>query len=75
MRVTWTARKSNQSVLKEINPEYSLENKPSCSTEKNLRDKKLIKENNYKIVEVTMTDLEWLCGELGNKQNINLDFD
>ena len=25
MRVTWTARKSNQSVLKEINPEYSLE--------------------------------------------------
>ena len=25
MRVAWTARKSNQSVLKEINPEYSLE--------------------------------------------------
>ena len=25
MRVTWTARKSNQPVLKEINPEYSLE--------------------------------------------------
>ena len=25
MRVTWTARKSNQSVLKKINPEYSLE--------------------------------------------------
>ena len=25
MRVTWTARKSNQSILKEINPEYSLE--------------------------------------------------
>ena len=25
MRVPWTARKSNQSVLKEINPEYSLE--------------------------------------------------
>ena len=25
MRVLWTARKSNQSVLKEINPEYSLE--------------------------------------------------
>ena len=24
MRVPWTARKSNQSVLKEINPEYSL---------------------------------------------------
>ena len=24
-RVPWTARKSNQSVLKEINPEYSLE--------------------------------------------------
>ena len=25
MRVLWTARKSNQSVLKELNPEYSLE--------------------------------------------------
>ena len=25
MRVPWTARISNQSVLKEINPEYSLE--------------------------------------------------
>ena len=25
MRVPWTARKSNQSSLKEINPEYSLE--------------------------------------------------
>ena len=25
MRVPWTARKSNLSVLKEINPEYSLE--------------------------------------------------
>ena len=24
-RVPWTARKSNQSVLKEVNPEYSLE--------------------------------------------------
>ena len=25
MRVPWTAQRSNQSVLKEINPEYSLE--------------------------------------------------
>ena len=25
MRVRWTARRSNQSVLKEISPEYSLE--------------------------------------------------
>ena len=25
MRVSWTARKSTQSILKEINPEYSLE--------------------------------------------------
>ena len=25
MRVSWTARKSNESILKEINPEYSLE--------------------------------------------------
>ena len=24
MRVTWIARRSNQSILKEINPEYSL---------------------------------------------------
>ena len=25
MRVPWTVRKSNQPILKEINPEYSLE--------------------------------------------------
>ena len=25
MRVPWTARRSNQSILKEINPEYSME--------------------------------------------------
>ena len=25
MKVPWTARKSNQPILKEINPEYSLE--------------------------------------------------
>ena len=25
MRVSWTARRSSQSILKEINPEYSLE--------------------------------------------------
>ena len=25
MRVQWTAKSSNQSILKEINPEYSLE--------------------------------------------------
>ena len=25
LRVPWTAKKSNQSILKEINPEYSLE--------------------------------------------------
>ena len=25
MRVAWTARVSNQSIVKEINPEYSLE--------------------------------------------------
>ena len=35
MRVPWTARRSNQSILKEINPEYSLEGpmlklKPQC---------------------------------------------
>ena len=27
LRVPWTARRSNQSILKEINPEYSLENR------------------------------------------------
>ena len=25
MRILWTARRSNQSILKEISPEYSLE--------------------------------------------------
>ena len=25
MRVPWTARRTNQSILKEVNPEYSLE--------------------------------------------------
>ena len=25
MRVPWTARRANQSIIKEINPEYSLE--------------------------------------------------
>ena len=25
MRVPWTAKRSNQSIVKEINPEYSLE--------------------------------------------------
>ena len=25
LRVPWTARRSNQSILEEINPEYSLE--------------------------------------------------
>ena len=25
LRVSWTAKRSNQSVLKEINPDYSLE--------------------------------------------------
>ena len=25
LRVSWTARRSNQSILKEINPEYTLE--------------------------------------------------
>ena len=25
MRIHWTAKRSNQSILKEINPEYSLE--------------------------------------------------
>ena len=31
MRVPWTARRSNQSILKEINPEYSLERHDEAS--------------------------------------------
>ena len=36
MRVPWTARRSNQAILKKINPEYTLEGltlklKPQCS--------------------------------------------
>ena len=30
MRVPWTARRSNHSILKEINPEYSLEKLPEA---------------------------------------------
>ena len=30
LRVLWTARRSNQSILKEINPEYSLEGLKLC---------------------------------------------
>ena len=33
LRVPWTARRSNQSVLKEINPKYSLEGLTSAETE------------------------------------------
>ena len=29
-RVSWTARRSNQSILKEINPEYSLKIDPEA---------------------------------------------
>ena len=32
LRVPWTARKSNQSVLKEINPEYSLDGDAEAET-------------------------------------------
>ena len=32
LRVPWTARRSNQSILKEINPEYSLEGSWSFNT-------------------------------------------
>ena len=35
LRVPWTARRSRESILKEISPEYSLEGlllKPSCNT-------------------------------------------
>ena len=32
LRVPWTARRSNQSILKEISPEYSLEGHWSCSS-------------------------------------------
>ena len=33
MRVPWTARRSNQSILKEISPECSQEISPECSLE------------------------------------------
>ena len=33
MRVTWTARRSNQSILKEISPGISLEGKVSAKAE------------------------------------------
>ena len=33
LRVPWTARRSNQSILKEIDPEYSLEINPEYSLE------------------------------------------
>ena len=40
LRVPWTARRSNQSILKEINPEYSLEGLISAGKESayNTRD-------------------------------------
>ena len=55
MRVPWTTRRSNQSILKEINPEYSLEgmmlklklqyfgdlNQRACSLEKTLMLEKI----------------------------------
>ena len=30
LRVPWTARRSNQSILKEISPEYAVLNKDGC---------------------------------------------
>ena len=33
LRVPWTARRSNQSILKEFNPEYSLEGLTDAETE------------------------------------------
>ena len=41
MRVLWTARRSNQSNLKEISPEYSLEISPDCSLEELMLNLKL----------------------------------
>ena len=32
LRVPWTARRSNQSILKEISPEYSLERHAEAET-------------------------------------------
>ena len=33
LRVPWTARRPNQSILKEINPDYSMEElMPNCSS-------------------------------------------
>jgi hypothetical protein len=33
LRVSWTARRSNQSILKEISPEYSLEGRTDVESE------------------------------------------
>ena len=33
LRVSWTAKRSNQSILKEINPEYSLEGRTDAEAE------------------------------------------
>ena len=33
LRVPWTARRSNQSILKEISPEYSLEERADAEAE------------------------------------------
>ena len=33
LRVPWTARRSNQSILKEVNPEYSFIGRPDVEAE------------------------------------------
>ena len=48
MRTPWTARRSNQSILREINPEYSLEGLVLKKTPESPLDSKEIKPVNPK---------------------------
>ena len=81
MRVPWKARRSNQSVLKEINPEYSLEGlmlklklqyfghlmQPGDSLEKTLMPGKI--EGRRRMEQQRM---RWLKG-ITDSMDINLD--
>ena len=42
MRVPWTARRSNQSILKEISPEYSLEGLMLKQEEKGMTEDEMV---------------------------------
>ena len=56
LRIPWTARRSNQSILKEINPEYSLEG--------------LMLKLQYfsHLVRITHWKRTWCCGRLKSEE-------